>query len=412
MAAFLSCPLVPSTRSPVCVDSAMMKLPRDLSRHAGQRALRYAARQGRAQLRTFVYGAGGAFRSFRRRAGPHGLELLHAAGQGRGPSRNGWNRSGNGRGGGHSDDGTDDEDDFGVDPSWGAAPGVHVVMRGRCDEAYRTAVANLLAFAGNSIPAGSAGLAIMAGKADPSVPLVILLSWMGANNKSIAKYKAFYESIGYEVHVVMNGLRTAIFPPASKQQADHVARVIDVQHPNRPVFVHAFSIGTGIYGLFLHNLKHDLEKLEAVKNKVVGVIFDSGPAPIFPHDVAKGLHTVCPMISKAAWEVAARAFFFVTQARKSFEKGELALRAFQMPSPQLYFYSKDDKVIPNIHHAIEEFIEKNKQRGIEVYKTFWEKSIHATHLKVHPDEYLANLEQFIRHCMRVRSLPMPAVKVH
>lgn len=407
--AFVSCSSVSPNRSLFGSATALLNEPRKPPSRAGQRAFRNAALRGRAQFRTFVYGAGGAFRSFRRRAGPHALELLHAGSSWPG---SGWPYGGKGFGGGgggrHSNDGPDDDDeDFGVDPSWGAAPGVHVVMRGKCDEAYRMAVANLLAFAGSTLPAGTAQLAGMASKADPSVPLVILLSWMGANQKSLSKYKAFYESIGYEVHVVMNGLKTAIFPPASKKQADHVARVIDIQHPDRPVFVHAFSIGTGIYGLFLDNLKHDFEKLEAVKNKVVGVIFDSGPAPIFPHDVAKGLHTVCPMISKAAWEVAARAFFFLTQARRSFEKGEIALRAFQFPSPQLYFYSKDDKVIPNIHNAVEEFIEKNKQRGIEVYNTFWEKSIHATHLKMHPEEYLANLERFIRRCMEVRSLPMP-----
>jgi Eukaryotic protein of unknown function (DUF829) len=284
-----------------------------------------------------------------------------------------------------------------ADPSWGAAPGVHVIMRGRSDQAYKLAVANLMALAANAVPAFTAG-------GDPAVPLVIMLSWMGASHRSLARYRSFYEARGYEVHVIMNGLKTAIFPPASRKQADHVAAVIGGQHPDRPVFVHAFSIGTGIYGLFLDTLKHDLEKAQEVKNKVVGVIFDSGPAPIFPRDVAKGLHTVCPLISKAMWETAASVFFFCTQARKSFEKGEAALRTLQIPSPQLYFYSKDDKVIPNIHHAIEEFIDKNKQRGIEVYKTIWEKSIHATHLKMHPEEYLANLESFVHRCMELRAI--------
>jgi hypothetical protein len=278
---------------------------------------------------------------------------------------------------------------------------VHVVMRGKCDEAYRAAVANLLALANSSLPSGKDMPAFLGG--DPAVPLVIMLSWMGANSRSLARYKTFYESIGYEVHVVINGLKTAVFPPASKKQAEHVAHVINAQPSDRPVFVHAFSIGTGIYGLFLDAIKHDLQRLDSVKNKITGVVFDSGPAPIFPHDVAKGLHLVCPMISKAVWESAARAFFFVTQARKSFERGENALAKFQIQSPQLYFYSKDDKVIPNIHQAVEEFIDKNKQRGIEVYNKFWEKSVHATHLKLHPDEYLANLERFVHRCMEVRS---------
>lgn len=353
--------------------------------------LRDVANKRTAQLRAAATDASDALRGMRNRAGPYALELLQAGGAWLPPYRRngGWNRGG---GGGNDDDNGNGS----VDPSWGAAPGAHILLRGRCDEGYRMLVANMIAMA-NSLPNPA-----FAPNGDPSVPLVIMLSWMGANQRSLAKYKSFYESMGYEVLVMLNGMKTAIFPPASKKQADTIAQVISAQPSDRPVFVHAFSIGTGIYGLFLDSLKHDMQRLESVKQKVVGVVFDSGPAPIFPRDVAKGLHTVCPLVSKAIWEAATSAFFFVTQARKSFGQAENALRKFQMPSPQLYFYSLDDKVIPGIHHAIEEFVEKNKQKGIEVYRTFWEKSVHATHLKVHPEEYMANLEKFVKRCMELR----------
>lgn len=366
-------------------------------------ASRRVVAQGRKRARELMYGAGGAFRGLasrrerladlvRLRSGRFAAGL--AAGSG-GPY-GGFGGSG---GHGHGDD------DWNVDPSWGAAPGVHVVLRGRSDEAYRLAVANIVAMGAALAPKSTVSFV-----GDPAVPVVVILSWMGAQQKHLAKYTSFYEELGYEVHCVFNDLRTAIFPPASRAQAKKIGAFIEAQPDDRPVLIHAFSIGTGIYGLLLDSLKHEKEQLDMFRKKVVGVVFDSGPAPIFPHDVAKGLHTVCPIISKAVWEPIAKAFFFVTKARSSYGKSEDALRKFQFPSPQLYFYSGDDKVIPNIKTAVEEFIEKNKQRGVEVYNKFWENSVHASHLKVHPEEYMNNLRDFINRCMEVReqNLALPA----
>lgn len=339
-----------------------------------------------------MYGAGGAFRGLAsRRTRLAEVVRLRAGGfgGGRGFGGGGW---------------WGDDDDGNVDPSWGAAPGVHVVMRGKSDEAYRVAVANIVAM-------GAALQGKPAFVVDPSVPVVIILGWMGAQQKHLAKYKKFYESKGYEVHCIFNDLRTAIFPPASQAQARKIGDFIAGQPEDRPVLIHAFSIGTGIYGLMLDNLRRETEQLDQFRKKVIGVVFDSGPAPIFPKDVAKGLHLVCPIVSKAIWEPIVQAFFSVTRARKYYGQSEDALRRFQFPAPQLYFFSGDDKVIPNIHNSVEEFIEKNKQRGVEVYKKFWEKSVHASHLKIHPEEYLHNLSIFVNRCMEAReermALPAP-----
>lgn len=350
-------------------------------------APRRAVASGKKRVRALMYGAGGAFRGLaspRERIG----ELVRMSGGGFGGFK----------GGGGAGGGDEDDEEWNVDPSWGAAPGVHVVMRGRCDEAYRLLVANLVAV---GVGVGKGGAFV--GVGDPTVPVVILLSWMGAQQKHLEKYRAYYEGMGYEVHCVFNDLKTAVFPPASRAQANRIGEFISGQPDDRPVFVHAFSIGTGIYGLLLDSLRHDMEKLDRITKKVTGVVFDSGPAPIFPTDVAKGLNTVCPLISRAVWEPIAGTLFFLTKARQSFGRSEDALRKLQLPIPQLYFYSLDDKVIPNIHHAVEEFIDKNKQRGLEVYKKWWDKSIHASHLKVHKEEYLANLNSFIHRCMEVRS---------
>lgn len=351
-----------------------------------QTAAQNAIIEGRKRARALMYGADGAFRGLADRR-QHIEQLMRMSGGFAGRFNGGWG----GGNGGHGDD----DSEGNVDPSWGVAPSAHLLLRGKADKAYRIAVANIIAM--------SVALAPKQAFVDPTVPVVVILGWMGAQKKQLSKYAKFYEEMGYEVHCVFNNLQTAMFPPSSKAQAKRIHDFIEGQPEHRPVFVHAFSIGTGIYGLLLDSLRNETEKLDRFRQKVVGVVFDSGPAPIFPHDVAKGLHTVCPAVSKAVWEPLTNALFWVTKARSSYGKSEDALRGFQFPSPQLYFYSGDDKVIPDMKNAVEGFIEKNKQKGVEVYKKFWEKSVHASHMKVHPEEYLANLQSFVHRCMEVRT---------
>lgn len=357
--------------------------------------------QGRKRARALMYGAGGAFRGLATRRAKI-AELVRMTGGSFGG--NGSYSGPGGWGGGSPSWWEEHDDDEGgeVDPSWGVAPGVHVVMRGRCNEAYRVAVANLVAM-GDVLGVKGAGQLV----GDTSVPVVLILSWMGAQKKHLRRYTRFYQELGYEVHFVLNGMKTAFFPPSSRKQAARIGNFIDSLPEDRPVLIHAFSIGTGIYGLLLESLRHETEKLERFREKVVGVVFDSGPAPIFPHDVAKGLHQVWPVLPKGGWERLVGTFFWVTQARKWYGAAEDALRKFQFPSPQMYFYSGDDKVIPQLKHSVEEFMDKNKQRGVEVYTKFWDKSQHASHLKVHPDEYMQNLTAFVSRCMERAGLPAP-----
>jgi len=234
---------------------------------------------------------------------------------------------------------------------------------------------------------------------DPSKPLILLLSWMGAKNKHMERYRKYYWSKGYEVVTFLNGMSVALLPEASKVQAQRVIDVLEAQPDGRPIFVHAFSIGTGVYGIVLDHLMHDMERFNRIAKNVAGVIMDSGPAIILPKDLAVGLHTMQPRISKAIWNALAQALFWVTQARACFSKAEEALRSSQFPAPQIYFASRDDKVIRGMHEKIEQFVDTNRQRGLDVYQKIWDQSLHAGHFKIHPEEYGKNLEVFLGRCM-------------
>mmetsp|Transcript_6025 Transcript_6025/g.18159 ORF Transcript_6025/g.18159 Transcript_6025/m.18159 type:complete len:330 (-) Transcript_6025:126-1115(-) len=227
-------------------------------------------------------------------------------------------------------------------------------------------------------------------------PVVVILSWMGASHKNVEKYVEFYRQKGYDVYFYLNNMAHAMVPIESKRQASRVLETISSIPSDRPVFVHAFSIGTGIYGYVLDMMK----KQKRNADNIAGVIFDSGPSMIFPADVAKALYMMCPNVSKKVWNMVANSFFSVTQARRNFSVAEEALKKLQLPkAPQLYMYSLDDKIINEVGENIGHFIEANKKVGAEVFSKVWEKSKHATHMRYHPEEYMDNVSQFLHRCL-------------
>ncbi|GJQ08765.1 hypothetical protein GpartN1_g556.t1 [Galdieria partita] len=235
-------------------------------------------------------------------------------------------------------------------------------------------------------------------------PAVVLLSFLGAKQRQLKKYADFYFAKGYDVYVVFNNLPTAIFPAITQRQARKVLDILESIPEGQPVFVHAISIGTGIWGLVLEEFRKNNKRLEHLKGKISGVIYDSGPSNVSPSLMANGLYSACPKLSKKVWNIITNVTFLLTRAGAKFHVGELALQDHQVEqAPQLYLYSRDDHVINSLHESIQKFVEKNKQRGVEVYQQVWEKSLHATHLKIHPDEYMKSVEAFLNRCLQLRN---------
>lgn len=131
---------------------------------------------------------------------------------------------------------------------------------------------------------------------ETSRPAVVLLSFLGAKQRQLKKYADFYFSKGYDVYVVFNNLPTAIFPSITQRQARKVLDILEKIPDGQPVFVHAISIGTGIWGLVLEEFRKSNKRLEHVKAKISGVIYDSGPSNVSPSLMANGLYSACPKV--------------------------------------------------------------------------------------------------------------------
>jgi hypothetical protein len=239
---------------------------------------------------------------------------------------------------------------------------------------------------------------------DSQRPVVILLSWLGAQQRHMVKYAEWYRDRGYDVITLFNGLQTALIPAFSRRQALRVLHLMDEIPENRPIVVHSFSIGTGIYGYMLDIIQRGQYVTEDMGRKlqrqIRGVIFDSGPGHMQASSLAQGLYAACPKVGYRVWNAVAEALFRFLNVAEGFRAAEHALQNVQLPSvPQLYLYSLDDSIVKDLDKSVREYIDAQRRRGLEVYQKVWEQSQHATHFKVHPEEYKAQVESFLKRAL-------------
>lgn len=70
-----------------------------------------------------------------------------------------------------------------------------------------------------------------------------------------------------------------------------------------------------------------------------------------------------------------------------------AFRNSPVTAPALFFFCEND--VMSDPRAVEELIDHLHKGGMEVTAKKWEDSIHAGHLKRHPQEYLSTLDNFL-----------------
>ncbi|XP_073785387.1 uncharacterized protein isoform X4 [Danio rerio] len=63
-------------------------------------------------------------------------------------------------------------------------------------------------------------------------------------------------------------------------------------------------------------------------------------------------------------------------------------------APSLFFYSENDALCD--YKSLEKVVELWRSRGLTVESKKWKESIHAGHLRTHPQEYLSTLDNFVQ----------------
>ncbi|KAJ3694544.1 hypothetical protein LUZ60_010024 [Juncus effusus] len=275
-----------------------------------------------------------------------------------------------------------------------------------------------------------------------SVLTVVLLGWLGARQKHLRKYAEMYNSKGIrsvrfvvpakELLGIDLGSRVEAKIKELAKEIEDWCSVKEKDGRERNLMFHTFSnTGWLAYGVILDSLK----SREDIKNKIRGCIIDSGPcAEINPQVWAAGFSAallrkqnnsipplpnqntedskpdanftrnyengIRPSIAETFLLSILCRFFELTlklpDINRKLSKYISILMNEQPACPQLYLYSKADKVIPSSY--IEEFIEKQKKFGRTVYAHDFVFSPHVDHFRTYPRQYISKVDEFLNVC--------------
>ncbi|XP_029123733.1 uncharacterized protein [Elaeis guineensis] len=274
---------------------------------------------------------------------------------------------------------------------------------------------------------------------------VVLLGWLGAEQRHLKKYAEMYNSkgirsvrfvvpvkdvvgfdLGRKIEGRIAGLTRELVSWCSEREEDG---------RERHLLFHTFSnTGWLAYGQILENLRSRTDIIE----KIGGCIIDSGPAPeISPQVWAAGFcaallkkdsslthSSVKPMeegkmngdfnrlntkdirprlIEMILLSILAKFFsilLMLPDVNRRLSKVISILSKDQPLCPQLYLYSSADKVIPV--HLVESFVMEQKALGRNVYTHDFGSSSHVNHFRSYPHIYSAKVYEFIKECCSAR----------
>ena len=271
-------------------------------------------------------------------------------------------------------------------------------------------------------------------------PLVVLCGWLGAQPCNLRRYEELYSGMGFCVWsrvatAAMVANATFSQPPLAVPRSwphkssatvtntmESLAWVVlgEIDLSTFPfVSFHVFS-NSGCFlwenicsivrlserennGILADPVPHPvLRRLEAIRERIMGVVFDSCPGD----DLSRLPNALnfCTLEEQIRVILSTRyAFFYFPSVQREVQKRAKAYIGNRVSDawslPQLYLYSEDDSLAP--FRTLNEFVERRKQlHGSRIiWSKVWSKSAHCSHLYHHPQEYQKSVSSFMNVCM-------------
>ncbi|XP_077244337.1 alpha/beta-Hydrolases superfamily protein [Tasmannia lanceolata] len=260
---------------------------------------------------------------------------------------------------------------------------------------------------------------------------VVLLGWLGAEQKHLKRYAALYNSRGIRSVSFVVPVKDALARRVEKRIEDLSLDLIswlsekEKDGRERGLIFHTFSnTGWLSYGAVLGNLQQRGYFFENIK----GCVIDSGGDPeINPQVWAAGFAAALlkkrssltyegdafdeeknklqvqddklPLLETVFLSILEKFFSILLKlpdVNRTLSKVISTLSDNQPPCPQLYLYSTADNVIPV--SSVEFFIQEQKKSGRNVWTYNFGSSPHVDHLRTFPVIYSAEIHKFLEEC--------------
>ena len=230
-------------------------------------------------------------------------------------------------------------------------------------------------------------------------PLVLMFPWLTAGQRSLDRYCNLYHQRDWDVLTIHGKLQHFLWPRRSEVVArELLTYLLEVEaETNRPLVVHASSIGAYLYTVFVMQLRKRPMLLTKFQHVIGGQVFDSiviGGLGRMGNGIATSLtnnRVLRPLIRGLLFS-----YFRITK-RQTIDFYDTALSVFYespIAGPMLFFYSCDDPM--SDLRAMEELIEHLRAQSTnDIIGKCWSLSEHAGHLRRHMDEYIQILDTFL-----------------
>lgn len=226
--------------------------------------------------------------------------------------------------------------------------------------------------------------------------LVVLMSWLQAQEKHIEKYRQFYLERGFDVLNVKTSPYDLLLPGlgATKIAQDFVRFLEEKQYSQ--VMLHGFSVGGFMFGQLLLELeKCKPETRNQVLQSIRGMVFDS----LVPLEgIFAGVATVTTNTKLAADMVKnlLHMYIYLTHSftNKYYQAASEVVWSGPLNRPSLFLLSKEDHVAD--HQIVERLIKIWSEKGIDTKTILWDHSPHVMHFKTHHDAYVDEVDKFMQ----------------
>ncbi|XP_030063122.1 transmembrane protein 53 [Microcaecilia unicolor] len=243
-------------------------------------------------------------------------------------------------------------------------------------------------------------------------PVVILLGWGGCKDPHLAKYSDIYRNQGCTVIRYTSPWTAAFFSESFGRKTlrlyakNLLELLFDYEIEKSPIFFHVFSNnGVMLYRYIVQLLRCHRQFCTL---KVVGTVFDSGPGNRNVLGSLRALNRILTSYTNVVFRIILLLLFSVMVVvyrillyplTRLFHESHYDVMKKDFSSwPQLYLYSKADKIISA--QDVEEMVEARRKYGYRIEVVVFCSSEHVSHLREYPAKYTDACTCFLMSCLQ------------
>ncbi|XP_077994861.1 transmembrane protein 53-like [Glandiceps talaboti] len=234
-------------------------------------------------------------------------------------------------------------------------------------------------------------------KEELSKPIVLLFSWMAAKQKHLERFADYYLNRGCDVLTIKTTPMQLLIPRKGTQViAENVVQFVQQEeYRNRPLFVHAFSVGAYLYSEVLIKMQNMIQQENTIP-RIIGQVYDSAvDLDDIPIGLSKAL--VKNPLLQVSFQKSLELYLRATQkmTRQHYVKASKTFKHSPVPAPALFIYSKADPIgSAEINEKVITFM--RNELGYSIDGVCFEDSLHCSHMYKYPKDYLGALNKFLQ----------------